>query len=479
MVIRPQPGPQEMFLSSPADIAIYGGAAGAGKTYGLLLEPLRHKDVLGFGALCFRRSVPQVTQTGGLWDTARYIYPPFGLYAIGNPLEYRRRSTGESLIRFAGLEHEKDVYGYDGAQIPLIMFDQLESFTWHQFFYMLSRNRSLCGVVPYIRATCNPDPDSWLANFISWWIDQDTGYPIKERGGVIRYFVRRGESLVWADTRTELLRQFDDLEDYEIKSCTFIPGTIYDNKKLLAANPEYLGNLKAMALVERERLLGGNWKIRAAAGLLFRREWCPILNTYPDPDDLEAIVRGWDLAATEPTEQNDPAWTVGVKLARYRRRHRLAPKRYVVLHVVRRQASPAKVENLILETAREDGRSARVRVPQDPGQAGKDQARRFIGLLSGYDARTRLESGDKQTRFLPFSAQAECGNIDIVRGPWNDDYFRSLEAFPDGKIKDDADASSAAFDELLHTAGPISMGDAVVGGGTALADSADSPWGLR
>jgi predicted phage terminase large subunit-like protein len=478
MDIRPQAGPQEQFLSCPADIAIYGGAAGAGKTYALLLEPLRHKDVRGFGALCFRRNMPQVTQTGGLWDTARQIYPLFGLYPIGNPLEYRRKG-GQSLIRFAGLEYEKDVQGYDGAQIPLIMFDQLESFTWHQFFYMLSRNRSLCGVIPYVRATCNPDPDSWLARFISWWIDQDTGYPIKERGGVVRYFIRRGESLLWADTRKELRDQFSDVDDYDIKSCTFIPGTIYDNKMLLEANPEYLGNLKALSLVERERLLGGNWKIRAAAGLLFRREWCPVIDAYPDPDDLEAVVRGWDLAATEATEANDPAWTVGVKLARYKRRHHLASKRYVVLDVQRRQASPAKIEQLILDNAQEDGQRVRIRVPQDPGQAGKDQAQRFISMLSGYDARSRQESGDKASRFLSFSAQAESGNIDIVRGHWNDDYFRSLEAFPDGKIKDDADASSAAFDELLRTAGPIDMRDAEVSGGKMVVEDRGSPWELR
>jgi predicted phage terminase large subunit-like protein len=476
--IRPQPGGQEQFLSSSADIAIYGGAAYAGKTYGLLLEPLRHIGVPGFSALCFRRDMTQVTQTGGLWDTAREIYPQFGLTPIGNPMEYRRKN-GTALIRFAGIEHEKDVNKFDGAQIPLIMFDQLESFTYHQFFYLMSRNRSLCGVVPYIRATCNPNPDSWLARFIGWWIDQDTGYPIKERGGVVRYFVRRGEILHWSDTRKELRDQFNDVEDYDIKSATFIPGTIFDNKIGLIGNPEYLGNLKALSLVERERLLGGNWKIRAAAGLLYRREWCPVIDTAPDQENLEAIVRGWDLAATEATEQNNPAWTVGVKLARYKRRHPADAKRYVVLDVVRRQASPAKVQQLILDTAEQDGHSVRIRVPQDPGQAGKDQAQRFISMLSGYDARARQESGDKQTRFLPFSAQAESANIDVVRGHWNDDYYRSLEAFPDGAVKDDADASSAAFDELLKSAGPISMGDAVVSGGSMMTTSSGSPWELR
>ena len=54
IILRPQKGPQEMFLTTPADIAIYGGAAGGGKTYGLLLEPLRHINKAGYGATIVR-----------------------------------------------------------------------------------------------------------------------------------------------------------------------------------------------------------------------------------------------------------------------------------------------------------------------------------------------------------------------------------------------------------------------------------------
>jgi hypothetical protein len=75
------------------------------------------------------------------------------------------------------------VYDWQGAQIPLICFDELTHFRAHQFFYMVSRNRSTCGVRPYIRATCNPDADSWVANFLAWWIDPETGFPIPERAG--------------------------------------------------------------------------------------------------------------------------------------------------------------------------------------------------------------------------------------------------------------------------------------------------------
>ncbi len=90
--------------------------------------------------------------------------------------EWRWPRAGK--IKFSHLQFETTVYDWQGAQIALICFDELTHFTAHQFFYMVSRNRSTCGVKPYIRATCNPDADSWVADFLAWWIDRETGLPI-------------------------------------------------------------------------------------------------------------------------------------------------------------------------------------------------------------------------------------------------------------------------------------------------------------
>ncbi len=126
---------------------------------------------------------------------------------------------------------------------------------------MLSRNRSTCGVTPFVRATCNPDADSWVAKFIEWWIDPNTGYPIPERSGKIRWFIRRNETLYWANTRQELWEQFNlqtEEERQEPRSVTFIASKLSDNQELLRVNPGYLANLKALSVIERERLLNGN-----------------------------------------------------------------------------------------------------------------------------------------------------------------------------------------------------------------------------
>jgi len=228
---------------------------------------------------------------------------------------------GSAAPRISGhAQFDTTVYDWQGAQITLICFDELTHFTAHQFFYMVSRNRSTCGVRPYIRATCNPDADSWVADFLAWWLDPESGFPIAERAGVVRYYVRVSEKIVWADRPEDLLQYLPRPEDlppgFDLPrpiSVTFIPATVFDNPALLQVNPEYLAWLLSLPLLERERLLSGNWKIRPAAGLYFKREWCAVVDEVPA--DLD-VVRYWDLAATEKTEFNDPDWTVGIKLGR-------------------------------------------------------------------------------------------------------------------------------------------------------------------
>ena len=264
--IRPQPR-QEQFLGSPADIVIYGGAAGGGKTWSLLVEPLRYLNNPGFGAVIFRRTIPEITHEGGMWDEARKLYPLFG--GAANINEHQYRFPSGMAVSFSHLQRVEDVYNWRSAQIPLIEFDQLETFTAYQFFYMLSRNRSMCGVRPYVRATCNPEP-GWLADFLAWWIGVD-GYAIPERSGCTRWFVRVNDMIHWANTPAELTTHYPDSKPLSV---TFILSTIYDNPILLQNDPGYLANLEALPEVDRERLLGdrmrgGNWRIRSTTGKVF------------------------------------------------------------------------------------------------------------------------------------------------------------------------------------------------------------------
>ncbi len=445
--LRPQKGPQEMFLSTSADICIYGGAAGGGKTYGLLLDPLRHKNTKKYTAVFFRKNSIQIHAEGGLLDESKSMYASIKGASLKTSPRPRWNFKDGGSISFAHIERDDDLPKWQGSQITAIMFDELTHFSERQFFYMLSRNRTVCGVKPYVRATCNPDADSWVAKFIEWWIDQDTGYPIPERSGKLRWMLRRQDAIYWADTREELWERFDlktEEERAEPKTVTFIASTIYDNKILLDRNPQYLANLKAMATVERERLLNGNWKIKPAAGLFFKRtQLGSILQTVPA--DVERWVRAWDLAATSEDEGGDPAYTAGVLMGKRK------DGRYVVANVINLRLTAADVRATIKHTAQQDKalyKRVRTRLPQDPGQAGKEQAQSYIKLLAGFDVCAKPESGSKESRAEPVAAQWQAGNFDIVAGEWNEAYLSQLESFPMSKFKDMVDATSSAFSEL-------------------------------
>jgi phage terminase large subunit-like protein len=274
--IKPQPK-QESFLATSADIAIYGGGAGAGKSFSLLLEPLRHvTSNSDFYAVIFRRTTPQIRNPGGLWDESAKLYP----LANGNPVQtiLEWKWDGGGRVKMAHLEHDKTVYDWQGSQIPMIGFDEITHFTEAQFFYMLSRNRSMCGVRPYVRATCNPDADSWVAQFIEWWIDHN-GFAIPERSGVLRWFVRVNGEIKWADTKEECISlhgfanlELDDPAQVQPKSVTFISASLDDNQELVKADPGYRSNLLALDVVSQARLLHGNWKIRWDSGMEVFRE---------------------------------------------------------------------------------------------------------------------------------------------------------------------------------------------------------------
>jgi hypothetical protein len=180
-IIAPQEGPQERFLADECDIVIYGGAAGSGKSYGLCLEAMRYPSTVpGFDAVMFRRSTVDIRRPGGLWSETMKLYPLAGGIPVSHQLMWRW--PGRGTVKLAHLEYETTVIEWHGSQIGCICFDELTTFTKAQFFYLLSRNRGMTGIRPYVRCSCNADAGSWVAEFIAWWWNPDTGYPIPALG---------------------------------------------------------------------------------------------------------------------------------------------------------------------------------------------------------------------------------------------------------------------------------------------------------
>lgn len=416
------------------------------------MDPIRYKSIKGFGCTIFRRNANQIVQQGGLWDESLELYSQIkgAVPRITDRQWWFKDKKGNicSKVSFKHIERDADVHSYQGGQICALFYDELCHFSEYTFFYMLSRNRSTCGVRPYIRATCNPDPDSWVAKFISWWINQETGYPYQERSGVIRWMLRKQDSIYWADTKEELWEQFDlkkPEEREKVKSVTFIPALLSDNPALMKKDPGYLANLESLPEVEREQLLHGNWKIKRAAGLIFKRSQVNVIEA--EPTDLLFVCRAWDIAATEKKEKSDdPDYTAGVLMGKRKN------GRYVILDVINQQVGAAEVENLIRNTAIADrkkyGHLVRIRLPQDPGGAGKIVATDWTRKLAGFSVKVERVTGSKVTRANPLAAQWQVGNVDVLAADWNDAYFKQLEFFPEGKHDDMVDASADSFNEL-------------------------------
>lgn len=438
-VFRPHPGPQEDFLATSADIAIYGGAAGGGKTVGLLMESTRHINVPNFSAVFFRRTYPELKNPGGLWDESQTIYRGLRGRPRGDDLSWKWHNG--AVVKMSHLQYEDSVYAWQGSQVPLFCFDELTHFTRRQFFYMFSRNRTTCGVRPYIRAGTNPDPDSFVRELIDWWIGSD-GFPIQERCGVLRYMAREGDDIIWSDTREELERL-----GKRPRSFTFIAAKLQDNHTLMKKDPDYLSNLRALPSIERQRLEEGNWDVKMRSGDFFQKSWFPV---HPSSSDAPMrSVRFWDRAATEVSKSKDkkkrknvdPDWTVGLRL------DEIMKGRFIITDIERFRATPGETKRRIKNTTEQDGRGVTVGLEQEPGASGKSEVADLVKELGGFKIKVVRPTGSKVERAKPVSAQCEYGNIGVVRARWNRAFFDEAEGFPNECAHDDqVDGLSGAYD---------------------------------
>jgi hypothetical protein len=329
-----QDGFQIRAARANAQINILGGSAGCGKTFFMLLAPFLENNMNQptFQAAIFRRVYSEITTPGGLLSESDIVYSNI----LGKRTNLKWKFPTGASIEFRALQYEKDVHKFQGSQIPFIGFDELTLFTAQQFWYMMSRNRSATIPNSIMYATCNPDPDSFVAKLISWWIDTD-GFPIMERSGINRYFIRLNDHLIWGGTRNEVIKEagealeklaFEEkkegrrIEDL-IKSITFIPGKLSDNKILNENDPTYRANLIAMSEEDKMRYLEGNWKIKCAGNMLFDVDKIEGLIDYTAPPTIGRFITcdaakfgrdlmviyvwfGWNIIAISIQKKSDP-----------------------------------------------------------------------------------------------------------------------------------------------------------------------------
>ena len=196
--------------------------------------------------------------------------------------------------------------------------------------------------------------------------------------------------------------------------------------------------------------IAGQYQQRPAPreGGLFKRANFPVVELAPLP---KKIARAWDFAGSKKRAGSDPDWTAGVRM--------LVDHSgvFYIDNVSRFRDTPGAVRASVIATASQDGTATPIRIPQDPGQAGKAQAEDYVRALAGYMVTALPVTGDKETRAKPLAAQSEIGNVKLVRGPWNDAFLDEVEMFPAGAHDDQVDAAADALRELVGTGGNTGM----------------------
>ena len=141
-------------MARTEDEALYGGAAGGGKSDALVIEALRQVDIPHYRGLILRKTFPQLRE---LIDKTMQYYKPCFPKARYNGSNHCWTFPSGAKIYFGSLNHEKDKYNYQGQQYDFIGFDELTHFTWAEYSYLMSRNRpNGPGTRVYTRATANP-----------------------------------------------------------------------------------------------------------------------------------------------------------------------------------------------------------------------------------------------------------------------------------------------------------------------------------
>lgn len=460
--IGPASKKHEMFLKSDARLIVYGGAAGGGKTHVGLMRHIRFTDDPNYVGYVIRKNSTAIMKAGSVFDEAVEMYKKVDPNCQIKLKDQKIVFSSGASITFS--HYENDTAGkelYRGLQISGIMYDEASQATADQIFWLLSRNRSKSKHLAGIWLTANPDPDSYLFEWVKWYL-YPKGHPLEgrpdpDKDGKIRWMLRRGNDFVWADSKEELIAIYG--KKILPIQFQFISATIKDNPPLIESNPEYLANLESLGRIEKERMLYGNWLAREDAAGFFKRQWVTEIDEVPY-NQIVKTYRAWDIAGSLPSEaEPDPDFTAGVKMSKLR------DGSYLIWDVIRFRARYGDVTNRILKIAREDGKNVDILIPQDPGAAGKAAAGHMVQEIieAGFYARKRPTNKSKVERFRPFAASAENGVIKILKNCGNDPdfknfetnefFYKELEQFNGGRKGHDdiCDAISDAFVQLATT----------------------------
>jgi len=407
---RPHPR-QSAFLLLNVPEALYGGAAGGGKTDALLMAALQYADQPAYSALLLRRTFPELTQAEGLIPRSHEWLGGSGAMWNGDRSEWT--FPNRATLRFGHLQYEKDVHSYQGGAYQFVGFDELTHFTEAQYRYLFSRMRRLAGsnIPVRMRAGSNPDGPghSWVKRWFLTEPPQARGIPEADR---------------------------DDEQKLQAER-VFLPARLHDNPSL--DRESYLASLNRLDPYTRAMLLRGDWDADAP-GKMFERGWFEIVQL--PPADVPSAVY-WDLAATAKTQSNEPDWSARVRA--------WVIDGVVTLDVYRMRGRPFEVEQAVRQHAQLDGTGVPIYLEEEPGASGKtvvDHYRR--GPLFGWAVHGDRPTGSKAERWRPVSTLAQAGCVRLVEGPFLRAFLDEAESNPGGEHDDMLDAAAGAVSKLAQ-----------------------------
>lgn len=405
----PTPKQRAFLLMNDTKEILYGGAAGGGKSVAQLMAALQFVDVPGYSAILFRKTYADLSLPGALIDMSKQWLMPFveSKEVKWSEKEKQYVFPSGATLNFGYLESGNDCYRYQGAEFQYIGMDEVTHIDPANYRYLFSRLRKPKSLqVPLrFRATANPG-----GQFGEYYYQ--------------RFFVEGKDA-----------------------GRIFIGAGIDDNPYLDAE--AYKESLAELDPIERERLLNGNWEIKAS-GDMFNRHWFSIVPASDIPE-AASRVRFWDLASTDPSKRKgknkrDPDWSVGLKLAHYQ-------GMYWIEDIVRVQKMPHDLEVIIADTAKADGYGVAIRMEQEPGSSGAITIDHYTrSVLVGYDFMGTSSTGSKVERARTASAASQAGKVLISQRCRNMlPFMDEADVFPYGLHDDTIDAFSGAFNYFRAT----------------------------